>query len=213
MSENKQISSASKSPLKVGVTGGIGSGKTTVCHIFEQLGIPVYYADERAKSLILQDEELVGQVKKLFGAQAYLEDGTLNRKMIAGIVFQDPEMLEKLNAIVHPAVLKDGEWWHKRQHDVPYTLKESAILFEIGSQVFYDKTIMVYAPKDVRLQRVMQRDGASMEAVEARMAMQMEDGRKMQLADFVIVNDGVRLILPQVVDIHHQLVAVFESQA
>lgn len=213
MSENKQNSSSSKSPLKVGVTGGIGSGKTTVCLIFEQLGIPVYYADERAKSLMLHDEALVNQVKVLFGAQAYLDDKTLNRKMIADIVFQDPKMLEKLNAIVHPAVLKDGEEWHNRQQSVPYTLKESAILFEIGSQVFYDKTIMVYAPKDVRLNRVVQRDGVTKEAVVARMARQMEDEQKLQLADFVIVNDGERLILPQVVDIHHQLVTVFESRA
>lgn len=213
MSENKQNSSASKSPLKVGVTGGIGSGKTTVCLIFEQLGIPVYYADERAKYLMLHDEALVNQVKVLFGSQAYLDDGTLNRKMIADIVFRDPKMLEKLNAIVHPVVLNDGEEWHKRQQSVPYTLKESAILFEIGSQVFYDKTIMVYAPKDVRLKRVMQRDGVSKEAVEARMARQMEDERKLQLADFVIVNNGELLILPQVVDIHHQLVAAFESRA
>lgn len=213
MSENKQKLPVAKRPLKVGITGGIGSGKTTVCHIFEQLGIPVYYADERAKALMVEDEELVSLVKKLFGAQAYLNDGTLNRKMIANIVFQDPAMLEKLNAIVHPAVFKDGENWQNSQKGVAYTMKESAILFEIGSQVFYDKTILIYAPKDVRLKRVMLRDNVSREAVEARMSKQMEDEQKMQLADYVIVNDGQRLILPQVLEVHHQLLATFEKPA
>ncbi len=205
MSKIKQIQPKAKSPLRVGITGGIGSGKTTVCRIFEQLGIPVYFADQRAKLLMTESKRLVKKVKALFGEEAYLLDGSLDRKRIAGLVFQDSSLLEKLNAIVHPAVLKDGEKWHNRQSNAPYTLKESAILFEIGSQKFYDKTILVFAPKELRLQRTMQRDGLTKEAVEARMSKQMDDEAKLQMADYVIVNDGEQLLLPQVVALHRQL--------
>ncbi|MCU0345422.1 MAG: dephospho-CoA kinase [Saprospiraceae bacterium] len=208
MSEINQISSSTKSPLRVGITGGIGSGKTTACRVFEQLGIPVYYSDERAKHLMVTSKPLVRKIKALFGEEAYHPDGSLDRKLIASLVFQNGSLLEKLNAVVHPAVLTDGDKWHHRQTKAPYTLKESAILFEIGSQGFYDKTIVVFAPKAIRVQRVMQRDGLSAAAVEARMDKQMADEDKMQLADYVIVNDGVNLILPQVIEIHRQLLAL-----
>lgn len=211
MSKTNQIVKKKASALRVGVTGGIGSGKTTVCKIFEELGIPVYYADERAKALMMSNKGLVKSIKKLFGDEAYLLDGSLNRKYIAGLVFQNAKLLEKLNGIVHPAVLKDGEKWHKQQKGVPYTVKESAILFEIGSQIFYDKTIMVYAPKSIRLERAMQRDGQTKEAVEARMAKQMDDDQKMQLADYVLINDGQQALLPQVVALHRQLIALDSS--
>jgi dephospho-CoA kinase len=210
MSKINQILPKAKTPLRVGITGGIGSGKTTICRIFMELGIPVHFADERAKALMVESKPLIKQVKSLFGPIAYLPDGSLNRKLIADLVFQDAKMLEKLNAIVHPAVLSDGEKWHKRQRNMPYTLKESALLFEIGSQVFFDKTITVFAPKEIRLQRTMQRDGLTQAAVEARMGKQMDDEKKVQLADFVIVNDGSKLLLPQVLDIHRQLVEVFQ---
>ena len=209
MSQNSQTLPKAKAPLRVGVTGGIGSGKTTVCRIFEQLGIPVYYADERAKALMVEDRRLIGKVKKLFGDGAYLPDGSLNRKWIAGIVFQDAAKLEQLNAIVHPAVMKDGEKWHNGQSNLPYTIKESALLFEIGSEIFYDKTVAVYAPKEVRVQRAMQRDSLTRAAVEARMARQMDDEKKAQLADYVIINDGKKLLIPQVLDIHHKLVEAY----
>jgi dephospho-CoA kinase len=211
MSENKQILPKAKSPLKVGVTGGIGSGKTTVCRIFEELGIPVYYADERAKALMVESKSLVKKIKALFGEQAYLPDGSLDRKLIAGLVFQDASLLQRLNAIVHPAVMEDGEKWHNRQRNVPYTLKESAILFEIGSQGHYDKTILVFAPKELRLQRTMLRDGLTKEAVEARMSKQMDDEQKIQMADYVLVNDGEQLLLPQITALHRQLLAFAES--
>ncbi|MBI1227187.1 MAG: dephospho-CoA kinase [Bacteroidetes bacterium] len=211
MSHIHQITSESNQPLQVGITGGIGSGKSTVCRIFEQLGIPVYNADERAKALMVGDANVISKIKKLFGDEAYLPDGSLHRKWIGGIVFQDSEMLKKLNSIVHPAVQKDGEKWHKQQHGSPYTLKESALLFEIGSQIFYDKTIVVYSPKEIRLQRVMARDSLSKEAVEARIKNQMEDEKKMQLADYVIINDGRKMLVPQVLQIHQKLVAIFSK--
>jgi dephospho-CoA kinase len=212
MSENKQILPKAKSPLRVGVTGGIGSGKTTVCRIFEELGIPVYFADERAKALMVNSKPLVKKIKALFGEQAYLPDGSLDRKLIAGLVFHDATLLHKLNAIVHPAVMKDGEKWHNRQLKAPYTLKESAILFEIGSQGFYDKTILVFAPNELRLQRTMKRDGLTREAVEARMSKQLDDKKKMQMADYVLINDGEQLLLPQIVALHRQLLALAESR-
>jgi dephospho-CoA kinase len=205
MSKTNQISSLENLPLRVGITGGIGSGKTTACKLFEQLGIPVYYADERAKTLMVNDKGMVKKIKLLFGDEAYLPDGNLNRKHIAGLVFQHTDLLEKLNGIVHPAVLKDGEKWHRQQKGVPYTIKESAILFEIGSQGFYDKIVMIYAPKAIRLERAMLRDGLSKEAVEARMAKQMDDEKKKLIADFVLVNDGKKGLEQQVLALHEQL--------
>lgn len=211
MSQTSQTWPKPKTPLRVGITGGIGSGKTTVCRIFEELGIPVYYADQRAKLLMTADEMVVSQVKSLFGEKAYLPDRSLNRKWVAAIVFQDAAMLEKLNAIVHPAVQLDGEKWHQQQYDVPYTLKESALLFEIGSEVFFDKTIAVQAPQAIRLQRTMLRDGQTEAQVKARMDKQMDDEKKAQLADYVIVNDGHQLLLPQVLAIHKSLVSIHEN--
>lgn len=209
MSQTSQTLPKAKTPLRVGITGGIGSGKTTVCKIFEQLGIPVYYADERAKLLMTTNKTVIAKLKKLFGAEAYLPDGELNRKRIAEIVFKDAEKLAKLNDIIHPAVQKDGENWHKRQRNVPYTLKETALLFEIGSQKFFEKTITVSAPREMRLQRTMQRDGQTQAQVEARMAKQMADEEKVQLTDFVIVNDGTKLLLPQVLAIHQVLSEIY----
>ena len=115
MSEISQTLPKDKTPLKVGVTGGIGSGKTTVCRIFEQFGIPVYYADERAKLLMVENRDLIAKVKQFFGDEAYLPDGSLNRRWIGGIVFQDQKKLEALNSNVHPAVIEDGEKWHEQQ--------------------------------------------------------------------------------------------------
>lgn len=211
MSQNSQTLPKAKTPLRIGITGGIGSGKTTVCRIFETLGIPVYYADERAKLLMTESGLVVSQIKNLFGEEAYLPDGALNRKWIAGIVFQDASMMEKLNAIVHPAVQLDGENWHQQQYNVPYTLKETALLFEIGSEQFFQKTITVFAPKEIRLRRTMLRDAQTEAQVEARMAKQMDDDKKVQLADYVIVNDGKKLLILQVLHIHRSLVALFEN--
>lgn len=191
--------------FKIGITGGIGSGKTTVCKIFETLGIPIYYADERAKALMVENQELIASIKKLFGEKAYLEDGSLNRAYIAEIVFNDKNKLQQLNGLVHPAVFMDGVEWHNAQKDVPYTLKEAALLFEGKGHQFLDKIITVYAPKEVRLERVMKRDNAPKEAIEARMNKQMPDEEKVKLADFVIYNDGTQLLIPQVMEIHKAL--------
>lgn len=191
--------------LKIGITGGIGSGKTTVCKIFETLNIPVYYADDRAKSLMVEDKILIDKVKEAFGEKAYLPDGMLNRAYISEIAFSNPLKLTELNAAVHPAVLRDGEKWHHAQHDVPYTLKEAALLYESGSDAVLDKIIMVYAPKNVRIERVLGRGGLTREEIEARMAKQMPDEEKMKKADFIIYNEGEIGLIAQVLEIHSKL--------
>jgi dephospho-CoA kinase len=192
--------------LKVGITGGIGSGKTTVCRIFESLGIPVYYADDRAKQLMVEDEVLRGQIQNLFGAEAYLPDGNLNRQYIASQAFSQPHLLQRLNALVHPAVAKDSLAWHEQQSGVPYTLKEAALLYESGSDQSLDKIITVTAPEALRIQRVMQRDGSDEAAVRARIDKQMPEEEKVKRADYVIYNDGKQLLLPQIQRIHQALI-------
>ena len=191
--------------LKIGITGGIGSGKTTVCKIFETLGIPIYYADDRAKHLMTEDETLITGVKNLFGADAYASDGSLNRPHIAQIAFKDASKLKALNALVHPAVRYDAQMWHENQLNKPYTLQEAALLFENGSYNLFDKIIVVSAPQEVRLQRVLQRDKIDSKAVLARMAQQLPEIDKVKKADFVIYNDGKTLLVPQVMAIHHKL--------
>jgi dephospho-CoA kinase len=191
--------------LKIGITGGIGSGKSTVCRIFETFGIPVYYADDRAKAIMVEDEELIQKLKKAFGDFVYLQDGSLNRAGLAEVVFNDKKKLELLNSIVHPAVYRDGEKWQMAQKNVPYTLKENAIMFETGGHQFMDKVITVFASKDVRLERVMKRDGTDSATIEARMDKQMADEEKVKLADFVIYNDGKQALIPQIWTIHQTL--------
>ncbi|GAB5554508.1 MAG: dephospho-CoA kinase [Saprospiraceae bacterium] len=194
-------------PNKIGITGGIGSGKSTVCKIFEVLGIPVYYADDRAKSLMVQDKALVEAIKKLLGEAAYQADGQLDRGYVANIIFRDKDKLAALNALVHPAVAKDGESWHFSQKNVPYTLKEAALLFEAGSYKHLDKLICVVAPKAMRLKRVMERDQVEESAVLARMDKQWPQSKKAVLSDFIIYNDGSIPLIPQVLRIHKKLVA------
>jgi len=193
--------------LRVGITGGIGSGKTTVCHIFESLGIPVYVADYWAKWLIMNDPEVKQAITGLFGPEAYLPDGAYNRALVSGIVFHDPEKLAALNAAVHPAVERHARAWHEAQaqQGVPYTLKEAALLVENRSYQLLDRLIVVTAPEDLRIRRVMQRDGISEAAVLARMKNQLPEAEKVQVADFVIVNDGAQSLVQQVWAVHQVL--------
>lgn len=192
--------------LKVGITGGIGSGKTTVCRIFETLGIPIYYADDRAKALMTEDADLVKAVKNLFGDAAYSLDGTLNRALISEIAFSNPLKLNELNALVHPAVRLDGERWHNAQVGVPYTLKEAALHFESGGYKLMDKMICVVAPKEVRIERVLLRGGLTRSDIEARMSKQLPDDEKINKSDFVIYNDGHQGLIQQVMTIHKRLI-------
>ncbi|KAA8486367.1 dephospho-CoA kinase [Arcticibacter tournemirensis] len=190
--------------LKVGITGGIGSGKTTVCHLFELQGIPVFYADDRAKLLMNTDLVLVNSIKEAFGESVYLEDGRLNRKELARVVFNNAGLLEKLNSLVHPAVFRDFDSWSLKQKS-PYVLKEAAILFESGSDKDCDFTILVTSPPDIRIRRVISRDKVSEEEVKKRMDKQLSDEKKIELADFIIRNDERELLIPQVINLHHKL--------
>ena len=186
--------------LKIGLTGGMGSGKTTVSKIFSALGIPVFYADDVAKTVMSEDADLKQNIIQLFGEDAY-SNNSLNRKYIAGIVFNDKYKLEQLNALVHPLTIAAADKWMQAQ-TTPYILKEAALMFESPAAANLDYIIGVYAPQHLRLHRVMQRDGASREEVLARMNNQLDETIKMKLCDFVIVNDEQQAVLPQVLALH-----------
>ncbi len=190
--------------ISIGITGGIGSGKTTVCRLFETLGIPVYYADDRAKQIMTDDFALVEQLKAAFGADIYDIEGHLRRSVLADRVFRDPEALTRLNQLVHPAVFRDAAQWMERRREYPYTLREAALLFESGSYKLVDEVVMIWAPEELRLQRAMARNGLSEADVRARMARQWSDEEKRALSQHVIVNDGERLLIPQVMALHQR---------
>ncbi len=193
--------------LKVGITGGIGSGKTTVCQIFERLGVPIYYADQRAKELMEDDKQLVADIRREFGDEVYDAEGRLQRKRLAEIVFNNEELLVKLNSLVHPAVFKDNQSWNEvlARKGYPYTLKEAALLVETGSYLTLDKLIVVSAPEEDRIKRVMERDQATREQVLARIKAQMPEEQKVKYADYIIYNDTIMELVPQVTKIHLDL--------
>jgi dephospho-CoA kinase len=188
--------------LKIGLTGNMGSGKTTVSKVFEILGVPVFYADDEAKKVMVTDPALIAGIKSAFGDEAYFEDGVLNRKYISGIVFNNETKLKELNALVHPAVFRAFDAWAANIKDVPYIVKEAALLFESDSYKLCDHTIMVQAPLEDRIKRVMQRDGLTRAEVESRNARQYSEEQKTALADYVIKNDNVQLVIPQVLELH-----------
>lgn len=187
--------------IKVGITGGIGSGKTYISKMFAQMGVPVYYADDRAKFLMQNDATVIQQIISTFGEKAYV-DNELNRAYLAQIVFQDKALLQELNNIVHPAVERDYNAWCELNEDYAYTIKEAALLFETEGYKKLDKLILVHADEDQRILRVMQRDKVSKEQVQARIKNQMSDLDKMELANFTINNDGNREVNKIVEKIH-----------
>lgn len=189
----------------VGITGGIGSGKSIVCALFRQLGIPVYDADTEAKLLYDKYPELRKQVMEQISSEVFDSSGKLDRKKLGEIVFHDPSKLSLLNKFVHPLVRKDFLNWVNAQHGVPYVLKEAAILFESGAHEDCDKVIAVVAPAELRLQRVRERDRKSKADVEAIMDRQSPDEEKVKRSDFVITNDEKELVVPQVLSIHERL--------
>lgn len=193
--------------LKVGITGGIGSGKTTVCQIFKALGVPVFDADQETKILMQTHPELVEGIKRLFGEQAYNEQGILDRAFLAGLVFKDGSMLQKLNSLVHPMAIQAAMDWAESQ-DTAYTLKEAALLFESGSYKHNDINILVTASEEVRIHRVMQRDKVSREQVLDRISKQMPEEKKLELADFVIDNSGQVAVIPQVLALHERFMGL-----
>jgi dephospho-CoA kinase len=196
--------------LKVGLTGGIGSGKSTVAKVFELLGIPVYYADAASKRLYQTNKELINAIKQHFGEDIY-EGDQLNRAKLASIVFGNEENLQLLNSLVHPPTIKDAEDWMTLQ-TAPYVIKEAALLFESGSVSGLDYVIGVHAPQHIRLKRVMDRDGAKREDVLSRMQRQIDESIKMCLCDFVIKNNEQELVIPQVIALHHQLLEIASTK-
>jgi len=196
--------------LKIGLTGGIGSGKSTVARIFEILGIPVYYADNAAKRLMNTDPALREQIIAAFGAEAYT-GGQLNRQYLAQQVFQDEKKLTKLNSLVHPATIYDAENWIAAQAS-PYTVKEAALIFESGSEKLLDYVIGVSAPQELRIQRTMQRDNISREEVLKRIQQQMDEKLKMERCNFIVYNDEEQPVLPQVIALHRQLLELAKEK-
>ena len=192
--------------LKVGLTGGIGSGKSTVAAIFETLGIPVYYADKEAKRLMTEDANLIQSIKDLLGEESYIK-GNLNRAYISSVVFNNPQKLELLNQLIHPLTIADSLNWMLQQKS-PYAIKEAALIFESNSESQLDIIIGVTSPETLRIQRVMSRDHIDETAVRQRMSKQMNEEEKIKRCDFVIINDESILLTPQVIRIHETLIKI-----
>lgn len=200
--------------LKVGITGGIGTGKSFACNLFKLLRIPVYDADEKAKWLCENNPVLIQNIKKLLGDEAYTQQGKYNRAFVSKSIFANPDLKEKLEKLIHPAVLQDSELWFdklKKGNKYPYAIKEAALLFESGSAHFLDKIIVVDAPVEIRMHRVQLRDNTSIENITARMKNQWPNEEKVKKADFIIFNDGIQAVIPQVVAIHKKLLALSQN--
>lgn len=195
--------------LKAGVTGGVGSGKTTVCQVFATLGIPVFYADDAARYLMENDAALIDGIRRLLG-DVYI-NGRLHREKVSAIIYRQPDKRARLNALVHPATIQYAKEWMEKQA-APYIIKEAAIFFETGSDKDMDVMIGVYAPEEERMQRAMRRGNLSREQVLAIMAQQMDDVEKIKRCNYVINNDGVHAVLPQVMELHEILLSLAKSE-
>lgn len=191
--------------LKIGITGGIGVGKSVVTKIFKVLGIPTYDADREAKDIMVKNDAVRQSLMQTFGKEAYFEDGSLNREWLGKRVFSDADELKKLNAIVHPAVIKDGEDWAAAQTSI-YSVKEAALLFESGSYKALDYTILVVSPLELRIERVMQRDKVDRQEVLRRINKQMPEEEKEKLSDCIVYNDDEHGLIEQVMELHQKFI-------
>jgi dephospho-CoA kinase len=188
----------------VGITGGIGSGKSTVAKVFVAMGVPVFFADDVAKDIIDKDVGIINKIKQMFGEDIYLGN-LVDRKKLGEIVFNDPQKLQILNSIIHPSVANYFEMWHSLKQDFLFVLRESAIMFETGIYKKNRFNILVTAPEEIKIERIIQRDRISFKQIEGRMNQQWTDQVKLGFADFVILNDNVTPIIPQVLDIYKNL--------
>jgi dephospho-CoA kinase len=192
-----------KKPLQIGITGGIGSGKSLICKIFHQLGVPIYDADSHAKELMTTDGILINDIKKEFGDLSYHSDGGLNRVFLAANVFNDQKKLDLLNKLVHPRVAEDYQRWVQCHREFRYIIKEAALLFEAGSHTALDKIIVVDAPLELRIKRVLARDPhRTVEQIKGIVEKQMPEVEKLKRADFIIVNDESQPVILQVLKLH-----------
>ena len=191
--------------LKVGITGGIGTGKSIVCNLFAVLGIPVYNADIRAKALVVANQTLKNEIIAAFGEAAYLPNGSYNPAHISAIVFNDPKALAMLNKIIHPFVFQDFDDWCNTHQQAGYVVKEAALMIESGSHLQNDYNILVAAPLEQRLKNIAKRDGMLPAQIDKIMANQLPESEKVAFADFVIHNDESHSLIEQVLAIHHQL--------
>ncbi|MCD8185737.1 MAG: dephospho-CoA kinase [Rikenellaceae bacterium] len=197
--------------IRLGLTGGIGSGKTTVARIFESLGIPVYYADQRGRWLSDYAPEVILNIRAVFGDRVYREDGALDRKYLAEKVFTDRSLLEKLNGIIHPQVRRDYREWVCGQQEAPFTLMETAILFESGFDTEVQQVIVVTTPEELRIARTMQRDHADEVSVRARIQAQMPEQERLAKADYVLYADDCHLLIPQILELYRKLTDTFSG--
>jgi dephospho-CoA kinase len=193
--------------LKIGITGGIGSGKSTVTQIFEILNVPIYKSDLEARDLMMGDAEIISEIKHHFGNNAYLDSGILNKKYISDIVFNNVEKLNLLNSIVHPVVFEHFKNWCSLQKS-PYILKEAALLFETNFYKENHYNILVSCPLEIRIQNVMKRDGSNREKVVSIINKQMAEGEKEKLADFIIYNNEKSFLIEQVLALHHNFLNI-----
>ncbi len=191
--------------LKVGITGGIGSGKTTVCKVFELLGVPVYYADDASRELLETDTDIKNEIVAVFGKEVIDENDRIIRKKVASLVFGNEQQLKKLNAIIHPAVALHFENWLMKHTKASYILKEAAILFESGAYLQMDKVIAVSAPEELRITRVVKRDQVLPEEVKHRMQNQLTEEERIKRSQYVIINDEQQLVIPQVIQLHKEI--------
>jgi len=190
--------------LKIGVTGGIGSGKSMVCKVFKKLNVPVYHSDEEAKRLLNNDTDVISKITEQFGKAIYQNNNTLDRTMLAKIIFNNIEALDNINKIVHPAVNKDFKLWLGKNTGVNYIIKEAAIMFESKSYLEMDKIICVSCPINTRINRVIKRDRLGREEIMSRINNQMDENEIINRSDYIINNDGIKLILPQIIKLHKQ---------
>ncbi len=197
--------------LRIGITGGMGAGKSTICKIFGQLGVPIYDADLRAKWLMSNDKELIDAIKTNFGWDAYTRKEELNREYLAKVVFNNEAQLKILNGIVHPAVKRDYEVWTLEHKDQPYSLKEAALLFESESYKALHKVIVVTSPIETRIERIIKRDHVKREDILKRIQNQTTDRERMSMADWVIYNDGVNSLIEQTLEVHQTILKVREQ--
>lgn len=196
--------------LKIGLTGGIGSGKTTIARIFEILGIPVYYADNAAKRIMNENARVRKHIAEHFGEDIY-QHGMLDRSALATRVFDNPDLLSLLNSIVHPATIDDANEWIGEQTS-PYIIKEAALIFETDSHQYLDYVIGISAPVALRINRTMQRDRSSEAAVQLRIKRQLDESEKLERCDFLILNDESKLVIPQVLALHEKLLALAQKK-